>query len=115
MRKPKNSVLACIVRLIIYPIGFFFAYKYIYPLGTVGLILAGPSAAIIIGLDLWITSRLRGQTVTQAFAVRALYVDTAISPPGESALGQLGAARSAEGLTKKSAGDLESGDDNVSR
>lgn len=111
MDKPRHRLIAWIIRLIIYPIGFFFALKYLYPLGFVGLLLAGPSAAIVIGLDLFITSKLRGQTVGQAFAVRLLYVDKQISPAGESALGQLGAARKSEGLTRKPEAEIEGGDD----
>lgn len=115
MSKPRHRLIAWIIRLIIYPIGFFFALKYLYPLGFLGLVLAGPSAALVIGLDLWITSKLRGQTIGQAFAARMLYVDKQISPPGESALGQLGAAREAEGLVRKPEAEIEEGEDNVSR
>lgn len=114
MNRSLQTAIIWAIRIPVYGFGFYLALTYLYPLGFIGLVLAGPSAALVIGLDLFITAKIRKQTVSQAVAARLLRVDKALSPPGQSALGQLGAAREAEGLARKPAGELEAGDDDAS-
>jgi len=90
MRHSAISLLLWPVRLVIYAVCIYVAFFVIRPAigGIGGLLVSIPFAALAVGLDLFVTARLRGLTIEQAATTRMLFVDALLSPQGESLLDQ---------------------------
>jgi hypothetical protein len=87
MSKLARETIIWIARIIIYPAMGYLGLAVIMPAFSsqiVGLLLAAPTAAIALGLDLWITAWGKKKTLGEVATSRALIIDHLLSEPGES-------------------------------
>jgi hypothetical protein len=82
-----RGCLIWIARIIIYPAMAYLGLAVIMPMFSshlLGLLLAAPTAALALGLDLGITAWGKRRSIGEVATRRALIIDHLLSQPGES-------------------------------